>query len=90
MYEFQQERERKEKIFKIYLILFGISAIAAFFYGLYTNTSSIAGAFFSLLFSAVILIFARKGKEWAIFFLKLSVWMHGVVLVLVIVVSILK
>jgi hypothetical protein len=90
MYEFKHERERKEKIFKIYLIIFGITAISTFFYGLYTNRSSLAGSFFSLVFSLIILIFARKRKEWAIFLIKLLVWMHGVVLLLVIVISILE
>jgi hypothetical protein len=90
VYEFKHERERKEKIFKIYLILFGITAIATFFYSLHTYTSSLAGSFFSLVFSLIIIIFARKRKEWAIFLVKLSVWMHVVVLLLVIVVSILE
>ena len=82
MYEFQHERERKEKIFKTYLIVFSLIAISSFIYGLWEETNSLAGTIVNFIFALLIYILALKGKTWPVFILKFYVWMHIISVIL--------
>ncbi|MEH7443809.1 hypothetical protein V7201_15960 [Bacillus sp. JJ1122] len=82
MYEFQHERERKEKIFKAYIIIFCAAASLSFIYGLFWGNTSHLRLAANFVFSIIIFVYTLKGKTWAIFLLKLSVWMNLLILIL--------
>ncbi|RSD25418.1 hypothetical protein [Mesobacillus subterraneus] len=88
MYEFKHETERKEKIFKLYQFIFGITVLSTFLYDVFTQPDSFEFPLFRLLIGLVIFFYARKKKAWAVFFLKLLVWMHVVTILLAGLVSI--
>lgn len=82
MYEFQHERERKNKILKAYIIIFSLATTLSWIYELFWGNTSPARIAVSFIFSVIIFIFTIRGKTWAIFMLKLSVWMNLVILIL--------
>lgn len=88
MYEFQHERERKEKIIKAYIIIFSIAAALSLIYGLFWGNASQARLAANFIFSIIIFVYALKGNTWAIFMLKLYVWMNLLTLILMAVVYI--
>jgi len=81
MYQFQHERLRKEKIYKVYVILFIISVlinVVSFFVG-----GSILRGIISLLFFSIVLHYALRKNVWAGLIVKYMVWMHIVLLFLI-------
>lgn len=88
MYEFQHERERKEKIFKAYILIFCVAAALSLIYGLFWGNASPARLAANFIFSIIVFVYAMKGKTWAIFMLKLYVWMNLLTIILMAVVYI--
>jgi hypothetical protein len=82
MYEFQHERERREKIFKAYLMIFSLIATSSFIYGLW-ETNSLAGTIVNFIFAILIFTLALKGEVWPVYLLKFYVWMHLLSLILI-------
>lgn len=90
MYEFPHERERKQKIFKAYIIIFCVAAVLSFIYGLFWGNASHLRLAANFIFSIIVFVNTLKGKTWAIFLLKLSVWMNLLIVILMAVVYIIS
>ncbi|MGE7759720.1 hypothetical protein [Peribacillus sp. NPDC097895] len=88
MYQFQHEVQRKEKIDMVYGILFivsGLVNIALQFAG-----GNILNGIVSLLFSVIVLHYGLRKKFWAEIFIKCTVWIHIVLLLMMFLVIIIK
>lgn len=85
MYEFLHERQRREKIFKAYIVIFTLIAISSFIYGLWEER--LAGTIVNFIFAVLIFTLALKRKVWPVFLLKFYVWMHLLSLILMAAVS---
>lgn len=90
MYEFPHERERKEKIFKAYIIVFSLAAALSLIYGLFWGNDSPARLAANFIFSIIVFVYALKGKTWAIFMLNLYVWMNLLTLIIMAVVYVMS
>ena len=80
MHQFQHEVQKKEKIDKIYVILFIISVLINLV--LFFINGSIFRGIVSLLCLPIILHYFSRKKVWAGFIVKFMVWMHIVLLLL--------
>lgn len=93
MYEFKHELEKKEKKFKLYLILYIISSLINLIFD-FTNflngKISIPRFIFNILCYAFILFFSLKRKQWAMWLVKLVVWLNILILVLIIISTIIS
>lgn len=90
MYEFNNEFERKEKKYKIYLIVFIITALIYIFIDIFDLGIEKASGFrtvISLLFYGSILYFGLRRKLWAELMIKFFVWLHIIILFLIITVK---
>lgn len=93
MYEFKHESEKKERKFKLYLILFILSRLVHvcldfFDFGIgKTFGMRIVG---NLLFSVTILYFGLHKKAWAEWLIKFLVWVDIILLILAVLVMVLK
>ena len=88
MYQFQHEVQRKEKIYKIYVILFIISVlinVVLFF----VDGSPLRGIV-SLLFFSIVLHYGLRKKVWAGLIVKSMVWIHIVLLFIMFLTMIIK
>ena len=86
MYEFKHEIEKKEKKFNLYLILYIICSIINLifdFTDLWTEEISIPRFIFNILFYVLILYFSLKRKQWAMWLVRLEVWLNILLLVLI-------
>ncbi|RFU62213.1 hypothetical protein D0463_13620 [Bacillus sp. V59.32b] len=85
MYQFEHELQRERKIYKAYVILFIVSAlfnVISFFV-----EGNILRGVVTLLFSPIILHYGLRKKLWAELFIKFTVWLH-IVFVLVLILTI--
>ncbi|WP_409304957.1 hypothetical protein [Peribacillus sp. SCS-155] len=82
MYQFEKEAQRKEKTYKIYVVLFVISALINVIL-MFTNDSILRGVVSLLLFS-IILYHGLKKKDWAELIVKFVVWIHIFLLLIII------
>jgi hypothetical protein len=75
MYQFEHEVQRKEKVYKVYVILFIVSAMinAILFF---LDGSHIRGII-SLLFSFIVFYYSLRKHIWAILIIKCMVWLHS-------------
>ena len=81
MYQFQHERQRKEKIYKVYVILFIICVlinVISFFVG-----GSILRGIICLLFFSIVLHYGLRKNVWAGLIVKCIVWMNLVLLFII-------
>lgn len=93
MYEFRHEFEKKEKKFKLYLLLFIISSLiylSLIFMDFWIGKISGLRFVVSLLFYVLVLYFGLRRKLWAEWFIKFLVWMNIICLIIVILVKILE
>lgn len=86
MYEFKSEFERKEKKYKIYLIVF-IITVLIYIFDLGIEKTSGFRTVISLLFYGSILYFGMRRKLWAELIIKFFVWLHIIILFLIITVK---
>ncbi|MDF9759500.1 hypothetical protein OKW24_001273 [Peribacillus simplex] len=92
MYEFKEEFDRKEKIYKIYLFLFIISVLINTFIDIFDlGIEKVSGVriVISLLIYSVIFYFGLRRKFWAELMIKFFVWLNIILLFLIITVKIL-
>ena len=80
MYQFQHEVQRKEKIYKVYVILFIISILINV--ALFFVDGSILRGIVSLLFLSIVLHYGLLKKVWARLIVKFMVWLHMVLLLI--------
>jgi hypothetical protein len=88
VYEYQHERERKEKVFKAYLITFAIFTIASLVYGLIAEPSSPIATLGNFLFSLILFFLALRRNQWGMFMIKLGVWLNVIFLALCLIVGV--
>lgn len=74
MYQFQHERQRKEKIYKVYVILFIISVLINAV-SLFVNGSIFRGIL-CLLFFSIVYHYGLRKNVWAVLIVKFIVWIH--------------
>lgn len=92
MYEFKHEFERREKIYKIYLILFVITVLINIFINFFDfgiGKFSETRVVISLLFWGIIFYFGLCRKIWAEVMIKFFVWLNIILLFMIIIVKIL-
>ena len=87
MYQSQQEVQKKEKQYKVYVILFIILTLANII--LYFVGGSILRGLVTLLVFAVVLYYGIKGEFWAQLIVKVMVWIYIIVLVIILLIIIL-
>jgi hypothetical protein len=90
MYEFKEESERKEKIIKIYLFLFAVTALintVIDFFGLGTEKVSGYRIVISLSVYAFILYLGLRRKLWAVVMIKFFVWLNIILLFIILTVK---
>jgi diacylglycerol kinase len=88
VYEFQHERERKEKNFKAYLITFVLFAISSLIYGFIAEPASRIATLVNFLFSLILFFLAMRRNQWGMFMIKLGVWMNVIFLALSLIVGV--
>jgi hypothetical protein len=88
MYQFQHEVQRKEKIYKVYVILFIISVLINVV--LFFVDGSILRGIVSLLVCSIVLHYGLRKKAWAGFIVKCMVWIHIVLLFIMFLTMIIK
>ncbi|PGZ93958.1 hypothetical protein [Bacillus sp. AFS029533] len=81
MYQFTNEK-RKEKIYKLYLILFIVSALINEIL-IFADGNMIRGIA-SLLFYFIVMFFGLQRKAWSVIIIKFMVWIHIIILLLMI------
>lgn len=92
MYEFKYESERKEKKYKIYLILFIITILINTFIDFFNMGIEKVSGFriaSGLIFYGIILYFGLRRKLWAEVMIKFFVWLNIILLFIIITVKIL-
>ncbi len=92
MYEFKDESERKEKKFKIYLLLFVISVLINTFIDFFVLGIEEVSKFrvvVSLFIYVVIIYFGLRRKLWAEVIIKFFVWLNIILLLIIITVKVL-
>lgn len=87
MYEFKHEAQRREKIFKVYLVLFFLTALANLYslfidYGV--DTISQVRAITSLLFYIIVFYFGIRRNKRAEILIKFVVWINIFVLLIMV------
>lgn len=80
MYRFQHEVQRKEKIYKVYVILYVISGLINV--ALFFVDGSIFRGIVSLLLFFIVLHYGLRKKVWAELIVKCMVWIHIVLLLI--------
>ncbi|PHD72454.1 hypothetical protein COF64_20755 [Bacillus sp. AFS043905] len=88
MYQFQNEVQRKEKIYKVYVILFIISILINVV--LFFVDGSILSGIVSLLVFSIVLHYGLRKKVWAGLIVKGMVWIHIVLLFIMFLTMIIK
>ncbi len=88
MYQFQHEVQRKEKIYKVYVILFIISVLINVV--LFFVDGSILRGIVSLLVFSIVLHYGLRKKVWAGLIVKSMVWIHIVLLFIMFLTMIIK
>lgn len=81
MYQFQHEEQRKDKIDKIYAILFIISILINVVL-LLVDGDIFRGITFLVIYS-IILYYDLRKRVWAVIIVKCMVWMHIVLLFII-------
>lgn len=82
MYQFAKEKNRNEKLNKLYLILFIITALINEFL-IFADGNMIRGIT-SLLFYLIVIYFGLQKKVWSVIIIKVMVWIHIIILLLMI------
>lgn len=88
MYQLQHEVQRKEKIYKVYVILFIISVLINVV--LFFVDGSILRGIVSLLVLSIVLHYGLRKKVWAGLIVKCMVWIHIVLLFIMFLTMIIK
>ncbi len=78
MYQFQHEVQRKEKIDRVYHTLYIISCLVNI--ALDFANGHFLNGIVSLLFAVFIFHYGLRKKYWAVLFIKCTVWIHIVFL----------
>lgn len=92
MYETKDETQRKERKFKIYLLLFVISVLINTFIDFLDLGIEEVSKFrvvISLLIYGIILYFGLRRKLWAEVIIKFIVWLNIILLLIIITVKVL-
>lgn len=88
MYQFQHEVQRKERIDRVYVILFIVYSLVNL--ALQFAGGNILNGIVNLLFSFIVLHYGLRKKFWAEIFIKYTVWIYTVLLLVMFLVIIIK
>ncbi len=84
MYQFEHEIQRKQKIFKGYLVLFIMASLInliSFF-----MDGDIFRGMACLFFSLIVFHYGQRQKVWAALIIKFIVWLHIILLLITIII----